>query len=84
MVTSVTQGETKTELWHQCNVAEPKRWALWDEEGGLWTWGGTKSPRTSSCHLDLTCVPCLEVWFMVSNPVCPTKCGATALAGHNI
>lgn len=45
----MTQGETKTELWHQCSVAEPKRWALWDEEGVLWTWGGLslapKSPE---------------------------------------
>lgn len=35
-----------------------KRWALWDEEGGLWAWGavtGTKSPRTNTC-IWISCV----------------------------
>lgn len=58
MVTPVMQEETKTELWHQCSVAEPKRWALWDEEGGLQTWRaviGTKNSRTST-YIWISCV----------------------------
>lgn len=69
MVTSVTQGETKTELWHQCSVAEPKRWALWDE-GVVFGHGvaviGTKSPRKNTCIWTLCMFLVLKFgpWFL--------------------
>lgn len=80
----MTQGETKTELWHQCSVAEPKRWALWDEEGVLWTWGGCHWPQNlqnKHLHLDLMRILCLKVGSMVSNQG-PSK-GFHKVRGHS-